>query len=292
MPNGGSDCCGTCWFNARNKGEAGYKHSDDPEPNRCIIRDLDITGDAFYTYCANHPHRNPKKDTRPIGPVYTGDSFGNRQVWIPLADTAQNREFHLQMLREIDARVTGEYPIGLPSVLVVMQQLVTWGEVRAIPDLERIAVMGVGGFSFVDLVNSDRANATAREALEKLKLTLVSAAQQKSANHPNPELLARIEQFIAAQPWRFAETFANTAPHEYIVKDKIEDKDLFLEFVKFIRGNGFEAYFWSKKRRYWTCGDHYYWTMDDPDETTTIINRAKLTDYSFTKDESGRIHIR
>jgi len=33
MPNGGSDCCGTCWFNARNKGEARYEHARDPEPN-------------------------------------------------------------------------------------------------------------------------------------------------------------------------------------------------------------------------------------------------------------------
>jgi len=29
MPDGGSDCCGTCWFNERNKGEAGYAHADD-----------------------------------------------------------------------------------------------------------------------------------------------------------------------------------------------------------------------------------------------------------------------
>ena len=43
MPNGGSDCCGTCWFNLRNKGEVGYDHADDEdEPNYCIIRELDI----------------------------------------------------------------------------------------------------------------------------------------------------------------------------------------------------------------------------------------------------------
>jgi len=38
MPNGGSDCCGTCWFNARNKGEAGYGHALATEPARCTIR--------------------------------------------------------------------------------------------------------------------------------------------------------------------------------------------------------------------------------------------------------------
>src|SRR5512138_1722825 len=111
MPNGGSDCCGTCWFNLRNKGEAGYEHAHDPEPNRCVIRDLDISRDAFYTYCANHPHRNPKKDPRQIGPVYSGDCSGTREVWVPIPDTPENREFHLQMLREVDAKDTGEYPI-------------------------------------------------------------------------------------------------------------------------------------------------------------------------------------
>lgn len=47
MPNGGSDCCGTCWFNLKNKGEAGYDHVKDPEPDRCAIRTIDIP-DPFY----------------------------------------------------------------------------------------------------------------------------------------------------------------------------------------------------------------------------------------------------
>ncbi len=40
MPNGGSDCCGTCWFNAKNKGEAGYEHRGDAAPEYCLIRKL------------------------------------------------------------------------------------------------------------------------------------------------------------------------------------------------------------------------------------------------------------
>ncbi len=40
MPNGGSDCCGTCWFNASNKGEAGYDHRDPTIPAHCSIRGL------------------------------------------------------------------------------------------------------------------------------------------------------------------------------------------------------------------------------------------------------------
>ena len=73
MPNGGSDCCGTCWFNAKNKGQAGYDHASDHEPAFCTIRSLPIE-DAFYTYCGNHPHRTPERDPIPIGPVFTGDA--------------------------------------------------------------------------------------------------------------------------------------------------------------------------------------------------------------------------
>lgn len=34
MPNGGSDCCGTRWFNVKNKGKPGYSHTDDPDPKK------------------------------------------------------------------------------------------------------------------------------------------------------------------------------------------------------------------------------------------------------------------
>jgi hypothetical protein len=28
MPNGGSDCCGTCWFNSTHQGQVGYFTND------------------------------------------------------------------------------------------------------------------------------------------------------------------------------------------------------------------------------------------------------------------------
>ena len=69
MANGGSDCCGTCWFNRKNRGERDWpKHVDNTLPDHCEIRDLAIE-DPFYTYCANHPHRRPERDRIPIGPV-------------------------------------------------------------------------------------------------------------------------------------------------------------------------------------------------------------------------------
>ncbi len=94
----GSDCCGTCWFNAKNKGELGYGHSKDPEPAYCLIRELSVD-DPFDTYCGNHPHRRPERDPIPIGPVYTGDAMGRREIWQPSPDTEEVRLHLIELLR-------------------------------------------------------------------------------------------------------------------------------------------------------------------------------------------------
>jgi hypothetical protein len=137
MPNGGSDCCGTCWFNARNKGEAGYDHVDDPEPHHCTIRDLPIE-DAFYTYCANHPHRRPERDPIPIGPVFTGDSSGQRQIWKRSPDSEQIRRHLLGLLEAMAEEPRSEYPIGIYCDEVVVWQLGEFRELRAAGSLLRV----------------------------------------------------------------------------------------------------------------------------------------------------------
>jgi hypothetical protein len=138
MPNGGSDCCGTCWFNEKNKGEAGYGHADDPEPNFCVIRQLKIE-DPFYTYCANHPHRSPDKLETPVGPVYVGDSYGNREVWKQCPDTESVRLVLLELVSHISAQPTEEYPIGIYRDEVIIWQLGELKETRALRHLRRIA---------------------------------------------------------------------------------------------------------------------------------------------------------
>ena len=138
MPNGGSDCCGTCWFNAKNKSEAGYARSRDPEPSFCSIRNLPIE-DPFYTYCGNHPHRRPERDRIPIGPVFTGDSSGARQFWQPSPDTEEIRQHLLSLLDAQEQQPSSEYPIGVYADEVVVWQLGEFREVRAIAGLRRIA---------------------------------------------------------------------------------------------------------------------------------------------------------
>lgn len=138
MPNGGSDCCGTCWFNAQNSGRAGSANNDRSIPAYCTIRHLPIA-DPFYTYCANHPHRRPERDPIPIGPAFTGDSTGARTLWQPSPDTEAIRLHLLDLLARIEEQPASEYPIGIYCDEVVVWQLGEFREARALEALDRIA---------------------------------------------------------------------------------------------------------------------------------------------------------
>lgn len=137
MPNGGSDCCGTCWFNAQNKGQAGFRNAGDSIAPYCTIRDFPIA-DSFYTYCANHPHRRSEPDPIPIGPVFEGDSTGTRTLSKRSPDTEEVRLHLLDLLAQIEEQPASEYPIGGYLDEMVVWQLGEFRESRALSDLKRI----------------------------------------------------------------------------------------------------------------------------------------------------------
>ena len=176
MPNGGSDCCGTCWFNAKNKGEAGYEHSKGPEPAYCLIRKLSVADNPFYTYCSNHPHRRPERDSIPIGPVYTGDAMGNREIWRPSPDSEEIRLHLIELLRTTEAISVQEYPLGVCLTEVVVWQLGEFREARAIDDLHRIAELRLDALAEHPLLASRSSlPAAATEALGKIDGTANSS---------------------------------------------------------------------------------------------------------------------
>ena len=169
MPNGGSDCCGNCWFNAKNKGQRGYSHVGDFEPDYCSIRSLPIE-DPFYTYCCNHPHRRPEPDPVPIGPVFTGDSFGNREFWKPSPDSEEIRRHLLILLDQMEEQPESEYPIGIYADELVVWQLGEFRESRAVERLQRIAsfqpdIAETGPFSR----NRQHLVQLAQEAVDKIE---------------------------------------------------------------------------------------------------------------------------
>src|SRR5262245_46763952 len=136
MPNGGSDCCGTCWFNTRNGGEPGYHHGVHDEPSYCEIRGLLPIANPFWTYCSNHPHHNPDRVRIPVGPVYVdaGEDAYHRKEWMPSPDTEEVRAGLLDLVRAATASSARGYHAGLSLAEGAIRQLGEFGEARAVPE--------------------------------------------------------------------------------------------------------------------------------------------------------------
>ena len=143
MPNGGSDCCGTCWFNRSNGGKAGFRNHDHEIPSYCEIRQLEIES-PFYTYCANHPYNRPDRDPIPIGPVYVGEydteaiNQYRRVVWRQAPDDSHIREHLLDIMRDPGQHEQG-YPLSVPSYEIALEELIRLREPRLLTALEQLA---------------------------------------------------------------------------------------------------------------------------------------------------------
>ena len=138
MPNGGSDCCGTCWFNSSLEGQRGSDNFNHKIRSRCEIRDLYIP-DPGYTYCANHPYHRPSRDSIPIGPVFVHGDDG-REEWQPSPDTEEIRRHLLEIVRLPDEHADEGYHFYThPAHIAAIMQLLEWRDERLIPALEEIA---------------------------------------------------------------------------------------------------------------------------------------------------------
>jgi hypothetical protein len=83
-----------------------------------------------------------------------------------------------------------------------------------------------------------------------------------------------LRSFINESKWVFAKTYSKTWPHEYVVRDKVDENN-FVEFVSHIRVHGYLGKFYSNSIIYFDDSDMVYWTMGAPIEETTIINRCR-----------------
>jgi 5-methylcytosine-specific restriction enzyme subunit McrC len=92
-----------------------------------------------------------------------------------------------------------------------------------------------------------------------------------------PELI----HFVNTVDWVFATTYAETWPHHYIVKERV-DNVRFLELVRHIRRHGYKGRFYNTPITYFDHDGNVYWTMVPPEgqpgwyppEEETIINRC------------------
>lgn len=83
------------------------------------------------------------------------------------------------------------------------------------------------------------------------------------------------KRYVEVCTWIWAKTMPNI-PHEYIVRGQSLPERDFVDFVKIIREYGVEEYWKRYKNKYLYLDGFKYWTMGNPIDETTIINRQKV----------------
>ena len=93
-----------------------------------------------------------------------------------------------------------------------------------------------------------------------------------------------LTELIDRAPWREAITYRDTWPHEYVLTEKDNQREL-LDAIcsRFRDGEGVACRFFRMNNTYLFIGDYKYWLMTDyndivpyNDEGDYVINRARL----------------
>jgi hypothetical protein len=186
MPNGGSDCCGTCVFNHANRNNRPTESWPQPvEPAHCTIRDLAIEN-PYWTYCANHPHHNPDLIAVPVGPVLVCDSYPyTRRVWVSSPDTETIRTDLVGLLERFPEVPQEEYPSETQFDEAVIDQLAVFREPRAVPGLRRV-------------IRFDPQSASPDERFGRTRAVTVGRAVEALASIVGDEALGEIERCLDA----------------------------------------------------------------------------------------------
>lgn len=97
-------------------------------------------------------------------------------------------------------------------------------------------------------------------------------------------LLPVTEKYITFQieierfPWRFAKTYKDTHPHEYILKKDITNA-FFNLLHDTIKEHGINEAWYQQTYRVLFIGRHKYWIMDEDKEKSILINRTCVDGY-------------
>ena len=125
----------------------------------------------------------------------------------------------------------------------------------------------------------------------KAKLQMLQDERERE-NEAVPFSLEEAKLYAESHFWKFASTYAKTAPHEYLMKKWLveEDKLLYERFVATIRKESVVGYFYEHENNYLILGDHYYWYMPLPDNLAVDLINRTTTDYLEYRD--GAYHYK
>jgi hypothetical protein len=100
-----------------------------------------------------------------------------------------------------------------------------------------------------------------------------------------------VRAFVDGATWRFAKTYAETWPHEYVVKNA-ENGDMILALARHIFAYGVDGRFYAQVRKYHHEDGKVYWSMDDTAETTTLVNRCDESETYEAREAVGTLPSR
>jgi hypothetical protein len=97
----------------------------------------------------------------------------------------------------------------------------------------------------------------------------------------------KVKKFINSISWTYAKAMPDW-PHFYIDRSKV-DETLFEKLVEHIRQFGYQGSFYDKIFTYFDEDGLTYWTMGDPIDETTIVNRANKEDSYESRLKNGTL---
>lgn len=117
--------------------------------------------------------------------------------------------------------------------------------------------------------------------------------ESRSENGARPFLIEDAKIFVESQKWKYASTYAKTAPHEYLVKRWLNEENrlLFERLVQTINKYAVTGYFYEHENKYLILEDRYYWYMPCyPDNMAVDLINRTTTDYLEYRD--GAYHYK
>jgi hypothetical protein len=97
------------------------------------------------------------------------------------------------------------------------------------------------------------------------------------------EMPTGLKKFVKSCQWTFADTYADTWPHEYIVRDRV-DPSLFNSLALHIESHGYVASFYESRQTYWDCCcGQTYWHIEN------VINRCLTSETYEQRERQGRL---
>ena len=112
--------------------------------------------------------------------------------------------------------------------------------------------------------------------------------------------MATLIELVASAPWREAVTYRETWPHEYVLTEKDDQRELLAAVcARFRAQEGVASRFFRMENTYLFIGDYKYWLMTDyndidpyNDEGDYVLNRARLyrdrRDFVIQPGDSGK----